>query len=146
MLQFLAMHRATAPAPLSWARTWGVRLCVAVLALSALVLARAGAGLRVAEASVGQSSGPRIRAGSSSNAVDAVVRRAEAQVKRAPSWLDHRLPPFSAGHGSARSALSIRRRRLGLALAAPAGAPPRPQIGQFRKRIPRLNSEDPPWA
>lgn len=118
-----------------------LRLCATLAALAAVLLLAAQAHAPVAK--FFERSGPSISGGASPQAVAAVPRRGEPQIRRDPAWFDDVLPLLSLAGVAPRQRAQYRPTE---ALGAGYVAPRDRSISQFRKRIPRMNSEDPPRA
>jgi hypothetical protein len=126
-----------APSSTQWLRA-------ALVALVASVLALAAAGARTDGAWAGSRAlGAAIFARAPQRTVEATPPRAEPQLRRDGASLQDLLQPLTA---------SVQAPRRSVLLCAPHGLGPGYQlprdrtVAQFRRRIPRLSSEEPPWS
>lgn len=121
------------------ARSWADPLLAAVLVLAALLLI----GARGAAAAPRDTahSGATLHEGSRALLVDAAPRRSDVQIRRDRVWLD--LPPLSLARG--RNRFQDPRRECAVLRLGPGFDLARDlRLSHFRRRIPRMNSEDPP--
>ncbi|MET0791233.1 MAG: hypothetical protein ABW061_06895 [Polyangiaceae bacterium] len=123
-------------------RSWAHGLLAGLLVLAAILLF--GARGDAAALQVVQHSGPTIDSRSQSSLADAAPRRIDAQVKRDRVWLDLPLLPLAARP----SAVSLQPEARSDAPALGPGCARAHErdlrLTHFRRRIPRMNSEDPP--
>lgn len=122
-------------------RSLMIKLCATLVALAAMLLLAAQAHTPLTK--VFEQAGPSISDGARHHVVAVVPRRSDSQVRRDRGWLDDVLPLLSLASAAPRQ---LAQYRPAGALGAGYVAPRDRSISQFRKRIPRMNSEDPPRA
>ena len=128
----------TAPAR-AW--SWAEQLLASALVIAALLLSGVRGGDVAPRASAHAE--PSLHSGSRAPLLDAAPRRLDVQVRRERVWLD--LPPLPLASAPSASRLFAAVRSSSARLLGPGREPARDlRVAQFRRRIPRMNSEEPP--
>jgi hypothetical protein len=116
------------------------RFFAAALALAAVVLTT---GLADARSTRILNAGPTVAGISNEGTVDAIPRRLDPQVDNERRVFDDGMLSFPRGDGWSR--FVVPSREVPSALVGPDALHDQ-QISRFRRRIPRMNADDPPWA
>jgi hypothetical protein len=125
----------------AWLRSWALGCCLALTALFLGVFAVVTGEGQASHALA--SSGQSVTSGSQHRLVAAVPNRVEPQLRRDRGGLQELLRPLAYG---LQAAHLVAARRAGHAAYRGYESPRSQHVTLFRRRIPRLNSEDPPWG